>query len=100
MSYYAEHCPYGVDTISDYDSLLIFVTREERDEMVGRLNKINEDILAGVCSAITRKDAAKHYRVQDIGTEYEKEISGHVLKTCAGRNVFEVGSKRGGALVY
>lgn len=95
--YYAEYCVYGVNTICESDTLMIFDTKEERDEMVERLNILHYDSVAGVARAITRKDAASLYRLQDIGTEYEREVA-HV-RTCAGRNFFEVGSKRGGALI-
>lgn len=91
--YYAEHCPYGVSTISDGDTLMIFETREERDEMVERLNNADK-YGREVARAILRKDAASLYRLQDINTEREIGWTSPILlKTCAGRCVSEVGRR-------
>lgn len=97
-AYYAEFCPYGLNSISDGDRLMVFDSAEERDEMVERLNKCdgNRHIVEGVACAITRKEASRIYRLQDFGTEYEREVYG--LRTCENRCFFEVGSKRGGRL--
>ena len=92
----AEYCPYGCNSMSSGDTLMYFATAEERDEMVERINAANPEHIDGCARAITRKDAASLYRLQDLGTEYEREVSG--LKTCAGRSFFEVGCKRGGRL--
>lgn len=97
--YYAEFCPYGLNSISDGDRLMVFDSAEERNEMVERLNKCDRNwhIVEGVACAISREEASRTYRVQDFGTEYEREVYG--LRTCENRCFFEVGSKRGGALL-
>lgn len=97
--YYAEFCPHGLNCLSDGDTLMVFETAEERDEMVRELNENprRSYIAEGVARAITRKEASKTYRTQDLGTEYEREVYG--LRTSAGRNFFEVGTKRYGALL-
>lgn len=92
----AEYCPYGCNCISDGDALMRFESAAERDEMVARINAANPEHLDGCARAITRKDAAGLYRLQDFGTEYEREVRGS--RTCAGRPFFEVGCKRGGRL--
>lgn len=89
--FYAEFCYYGLNTISEGDTLMRFETRKERDEMVERLNECNYETIEGVCAPITRKEAAKTYRVQDFANGYCEEV--HALRTCAGRNFFEVGRK-------
>lgn len=91
--WYAEHCPYGLNTISDGDTLMVFDTPEERDWMVDELNGDvrNQHIIEGVARAITRKEAAKTYRTQDLGTEYERKVPD--LRTCQFRRCSEVGSK-------
>ncbi len=96
--WYAEHCPYGLNTVSEGNTLMVFGTAEERDEMVERLNGLdaNLHIVEGVARAITRKEAAETYRTQDLGTEHEREVP--QLRTCHDRRVFEVGSKRLGPL--
>ncbi len=93
--YYAEYCPYGVHSMSEGDTLMIFETREERDEMVKRLNTF--EVIEPVAQAITRKDAASLYRLQDLNNaDNMREVKG--LRTCADRVFFEIGNKRGGAL--
>ncbi len=96
--WYAEHCPYGLNTVSEGNTLMVFDTAEERDEMVEKLNGLdaNLHIVEGVARAITRKEAAETYRTQDLGTEYEREVP--ELRTCHGRCFSEVGSKRLGPL--
>ena len=101
--FYAEYCPYGLRTISDCDKVMQFVTRAERDEMVQRINAAHWDSVEGVCAPITRKEAAKSYRIQDFGREAQYYGTGctevrdlrHVQdpRTCAGRTVFEVTRK-------
>ena len=89
--FYAEFCYYGLNTISEGDTLMRFETRKERDEMVERLNECNYETIEGVCAPITRKEAAKSYRMQDFDNGMMEEV--HALRTCAGRNLFEVGRK-------
>lgn len=95
--YYAEYCPYGLNSLSSDDRLMVFETAEERDEMVERLNSIHYERIEGVAHCVTRKEAAKRYRVQDLCTWYEREVYG--LRTCANRCFFEIGSKAGGPLI-
>lgn len=89
--FYAEFNAYGLNTISEGDTVMRFETIAERDEMVERLNSIRADIFEGVCASITRKEAAKSYRMQDFDNGMMEEV--HALRTCAGRNFFEVGRK-------
>lgn len=94
--YYAEWCPRGVNTMSEGDTLMVFQTEAERDEMVERLNAAEHYRPEGVARAILLKDAKSLYRIHDIGTEHEREVDG--LRTSAGRPFFEVGCRKGGAL--
>ena len=91
--FYAEFCPYGLNTLSEGDRVMQFVTRAERDEMVERINATYWDSVEGVCAPITRKEAAKSYRVQDFNPQNRrcKEVYG--LRTCANRILFEVTRK-------
>lgn len=93
--FYAEFCPYGLSTISDGDKVMRFVTRAERDEMVESINAAHWDSVEDVCAPITRKEAARGYRIQDFDPQdYPsdcKEVAG--LRTCAGRTFFEVTRK-------
>lgn len=50
IMFYAEYCCYGLATISDADRVMRFETREERDEMVERLNEANYETIEGVCA--------------------------------------------------
>ncbi len=94
--WYAEWCPRGCDK-GPGDSLMIFQSREERDEMVERINRANFEHWDGCARPITRKDATALYRLQDIGTDFEREVlHSH---TCVGRPYFEVGSKLGGPIL-
>lgn len=93
---YAEFCPYGIDTHSADDTLMIFGSAVERDEMVKRINRAHFDQPEGCARAIARKDARGLYCTQDIGGEGQREVNG--LRTCYDRPFFEVGSKRGGML--
>ena len=93
--FYAEFCPYGLRTASEGDRVMRFVTRAERDEMVERINAAHWDSVEGVCAPITRKEAAKSYRIQDFDPQNYgsgcEEVNG--LRTCAGRAFFEVARK-------
>lgn len=89
--FYAEFCPYGLRTISEGDRVMRFLTRAERDEMVERINTAHWEPVEGVCAPITRKEAARSYRLQDFEGEGSEEVRG--LRTCAGRAFFEVTRK-------
>lgn len=90
--FYAEFCPYGLRTISEGDRVMRFLTRAERDEMVERINTAHWESIEGVCAPITRKEAARSYRVQDFDNGGDcEEVNG--LRTCAGRAFFEVTRK-------
>ena len=89
--FYAEFCPYGLRTVSEGDRVMRFLTRAERDEMVERINTANWEPVEGVCAPITRKEAARSYRLQDFEGEGSEEVRG--LRTCAGRAFFEVTRK-------
>ncbi len=93
MRYYAEFKINGIDgKANSGDSVFQFETKRERDEMVERWNELYNDVLIEVCRPITRKEAAKAYRVQDFdNADRCKEVS-HP-RTCAGRCFFEVGRK-------
>ena len=62
---YAEYCPYGLNTLSTGDRVIKFATAADRDEWVAALNDYT-DRVEGVARAITRAEAAKTYRMQDI----------------------------------
>ncbi len=74
--WYAEYRRYGFNARSDCDSLMVFDTREQRDAVVEALNGDGrtDHIEEGVARAITRKEASKDYRTQDLGTEREQEV--------------------------
>lgn len=95
--WYAEYAPYGLRTLSDGNTLMVFETKEERDEMVERLNGMYTYHVEGVARAITRKEASEEYRTQDLNDhEHKLEVNG--IHTCAGRCFFEVGTKHYGPL--
>lgn len=81
-SFYAEFCPRGIKTISAYDELMQFDSREERDEMV---NRINESHWEGDCAqAVTTREVAHRYDLRkfhdaDYCTESHE-------RTCAGKH--------------
>lgn len=91
--YYAEFCPYGTDTISDGDTLMRFATREERDDMVKRINDADGDR----AQAVTLAEVSHRYNVRkffdDPFGDCVREVDG--LKTCAGRPFYEICHRRG-----
>lgn len=74
--WYAEYRRYGLNSFSDSDTLMAFDTPEKRDLVVKALNgdPRYDHIVEGVARAITRKEANKYYRTQDLGTELEHEV--------------------------
>lgn len=85
--FYAEFCPYGNRTISPLDTLMAFATREERDEMVERLNDDPYE-RQGCAMAVTTREVAHRYNLHDFKTDRADEISD--IRTCKGRSVFEI----------
>lgn len=87
--FYAEWHEYGNDTISAGDTLMRFCTREERDEMVERLNGIHDE---DVCAVVTTREVAHRYDVRDFGdADKRDEVQG--VRTCAGRCFWEIGHR-------
>lgn len=90
--FYLEHCPYGTRTISDYDTLMIFETRKERDEMVDRLNAAIDDLADGCAMPVTRREVAHRYDFEGFkDPRAAAEVFG--LRTCAGRTVRRIHHK-------
>ena len=56
--FYAEFCPYGIHTISDGDTLMAFETREERNEMVERINDAHSERMEGFVALVPRAPLA------------------------------------------
>lgn len=63
---YAEFCPYGIRTISDGDTFMAFDTREERDEMVDRINDAHSEMIDGCAVAVTTREVAHRYNFNDF----------------------------------
>lgn len=74
---------------SDADTLMRFQTKQERDEMVGRINNSDGDQSA---KAVTTREIAKRFDIRkfenDPYGDYCSEVA--YLKTCAGRPFFEI----------
>lgn len=91
--FYAEFCPFGTKTISDGDTLMGFDSRDERDEMVERLNADGDDR----AQAVTVREVSHRYDVRkfrdDPFCDYCHEVNG--LRTCKGKPVFEVSHRPG-----
>jgi hypothetical protein len=90
--YYAEFCPYGIHTISDDDTLMAFRTRNERDEMVERINAAHDECIEGCSEAVTTQEVAHRYNLSDFKTERASEVK--YVRTCDNRAFFEIGHKQ------
>lgn len=64
--YYAEYCPYGWQTVSEYDRLKVFSSRKERDEWVVYYN--------GVANAMTYKTARARYGLPLMQDKYRYSV--------------------------
>lgn len=63
--FYAEFCPCGITTISEGDTLMGFDTREERDEMVERINAdVDIEARGDRAQAVTVREVAHRYDVR------------------------------------
>lgn len=89
--YYAEFCPYGIHTDSSDDTLMAFVTRKERDEMVERINAAHDECIEGCAVSVTAREATRKYNLHDFATDRASEHA-HV-RTCADRAFWEIGHK-------
>lgn len=89
--FYAEFCPYGIHTISDGDTLMAFETREERNEMVERINDAHSERIEGCAVAVTTREVAHRYDFNDFRNDNASEVP-H-LRTCKGRSFFEIHHK-------
>lgn len=85
--YYAEFCKYGSKVISDGDTLMRFETREERDEIVKRINETNQSIDEKAI-AVNLSSVSHRYDVRKFDTDECDEVYG--MRTCAGRPFFEI----------
>lgn len=82
--FYAEFCPYGIHTFSDSDTLMAFETREERDEMVERINDAHSERMI----AMTQREVVPRYDFNDFRNGNASEVP-H-LRTCKGKPFFEI----------
>ena len=89
--FYAEFSPYGINTISDGDTLMAFETREERDEMVERINDAHSERTEGCAIAVTTREVAHRYNFNDFRNDNASEVS--QLRTCKGRCFLEIHHK-------
>lgn len=89
--FYAEFCPYGTRTISDDDTLMAFDTREERDEMVDRINDAHSETIEGCAEAVTTRDVAHRYNFNDFRNGNASEVP--YLRTCHGKCFSEIHHK-------
>lgn len=92
--FYAEFCPYGTKTISDGDTLMAFDTREERDDMVERINAEHDEDHA---QAVTTREVSHRYDLRkfrdDPFGDYCHEVNG--VRTCKGKPFLEVTHRPG-----
>lgn len=86
--FYAEFCPYGLHTFSDSDTLMAFETREERDEMVERINDAHSERVEGCAIAMTPREVVPRYDFNDFRNGNASEVP-H-LRTCKGKPFFEI----------
>lgn len=89
--FYAEFCPFGIHTLSDYDALMAFETREERDEMVERINNAHDEMIEGCAVAVTTREVAHRYNFNDFKNDNASEVS--QTRTCKDRCFFEIHHK-------
>lgn len=71
---YAEHCPYGLRSISGGDRVIRFATAAERDAWVDRANA-GSDVVEGVAAAITLAEARKTYRMTGERVSYRRDAA-------------------------
>ena len=90
--FYAEFCPYGIQTVSCGDTLMAFETREERDEMVERINDALSEIIEGCAVAVTTREVAHRYNFNDFKNGNAREVV-H-LRTCKGKCFLEIYHKQ------
>ena len=83
--FYAEFCPRGITTITDGDTLMRFETKNERDEMVERINSAD---FTNRAQAVTRREVAHRYNTADFNGERCREVYG--LKTCDNKHFWEI----------
>lgn len=92
--FYAEFCPFGTKTISHGDTLMGFDTREERDEMVERINAEHDEDHA---QAVTTREVAHRYDIRkfrdDPFGDYCHEVNG--VRTCKGKPFSEISHRPG-----
>lgn len=96
--FYLEFCPFGTKTISDGDTLMGFDTREERDEMVERINAVVDiEAMDDRAQAVTVREVSHRYDVRKFRDDpwgtYCHEVNG--LRTCKGKPFFEVSHRPG-----
>lgn len=89
--FYAEFCPYGIHTISDGDTLMAFDTREERDDMVDRINDFHSEMIGGCAAAVTTREVAHRYNFNDFRNGNASYVP--FLRTCNGKRFFKIRHK-------
>lgn len=71
--YYAEYCPYGVNTLSGSDELHRYDTKRQRDEAVASGNDGAGYAHEMKWEAVTLRDVAHRYRLADFGDTWRCE---------------------------
>lgn len=89
MSYYAEFCPYGITTLSADDSLMIFDTKEERDEFAERVNDNWGYNCKKVCRAVTVREITHRYNIKDFRNG-DKAHELNQVRTCKNSFIYEI----------
>lgn len=89
--FYAEFCPCGISTISRNDTLMAFETKEERDEMVRRINDAHSERAEGCAVSVTTREVRKLYDLGGFRNGNAREVP--YLRTCRGSCFFEVSYK-------
>lgn len=71
--YYAEWCPYGVDTISYDDQLCQFRTRDDRDDFVAMCNRSADYYGHDFAAPVTLRQVAHKYPFRSIWADWHEE---------------------------
>lgn len=87
--FYAEFAPRGVGRESDDDRLMGFLEREERDDIVRRINEAHWADGVGACARpLSAYDAERRYDLCGFWDDRSSEVRG--LRTCMGRSFDEI----------
>jgi hypothetical protein len=87
--FYAEFAPHGVGRESGDDRLMGFIDRQERDDIVRRINDAHWDDGVGMCARpLSEWDAARRYDLDGFDDDRCSEVRG--LRTFMGRRFDEI----------